>query len=82
MKPNQTVEELSQLAWDNGEAKKGMYAIVRENDCLTLLLRKEMLAKFRVTGYQQGVLEANEASTKAQDLAVRTFVGYFTGEFK
>lgn len=79
MKKNQTVELLAQQAWDEGVAKKGMYAVERANDTLVLSLRKKTLAQFRVTGYQQGVIEHSQASTEAQKIAVDTFLNYFQG---
>jgi hypothetical protein len=79
MKKNTTVEELSKLAWENGEAKKAGYAVTKENELVTLSLRNNILAKFRVTGFQAGVVEHKEHTTKAQEAAVQTFINYFTG---
>jgi hypothetical protein len=80
MKKNTTVEELCRLAWENGAAKKGMYSVNREEETVTLTLRNNALAAFRVTGYQTGVVEHSETKTAAQESAVNTFINYFTGE--
>ena len=79
MKKNATVESLAQQAWDNGNAKKGMYSVSREENVLTLSIRETKLASFRVTGFEQGIVEYSDAKTDAQKAAIDTFVSYFQG---
>ena len=79
MKKNATVETLAQQAWENGNAKKGMYSVAREDNLLTLSIRDTKLAAFRVTGFEQGIVEYQDAKTDAQKAAIETFVSYFQG---
>jgi hypothetical protein len=79
MKKNTTVEELARLAWESGSAKKAGYAVVRDHEVVELFLRNNLLVKFRVTGYQQGVVEFQETKTKAQEVAAASFINYWTG---
>ncbi|MDR2832947.1 MAG: hypothetical protein LBV67_04445 [Streptococcaceae bacterium] len=79
MKKNATVENLCKVAWQTGRDKKGMYEVVREDDLMTLTIRNTTLAQFRVTGFEQGIVEFSEGKTDAQNAAIETFVGYFQG---
>jgi hypothetical protein len=80
MKKNATVEELATKAVVDGVVKKGQYSVERDGAVVSLLLKDKVLAKFEMTGYETGNVLSQDASTKAQETAVETFIAHFTGK--
>ncbi len=74
------VQKLIAEADLKGTAKYRMYLLRKLDNAYDLLLNGKEIAKFIVTGYEQGFLEINQAKSPYQIKTVASLQAYLTGK--
>ncbi len=66
---------------EKGMARYRAYSMQKVANAYELLMNKKAMAKFVVTGYEQGYLESNAAKTDYQIKTVRALESFLTGKY-
>ncbi|CAM3128324.1 hypothetical protein GHI93_00900 [Lactococcus hircilactis] len=66
---------------ENGSAKYRAYLLKKTGQAFELWMNQKLMAKFIVTGYEQGFLESNTSKTDYQIKTVASFEAYLKGQY-
>ena len=75
------IKKLVAEADQKGSAKYRVYVLHKIENGYDLLMNKKEMAKFVVTGYEQGHLALNQAKTDYQVKTVSALQNFLTGQY-
>ncbi|TRW67109.1 hypothetical protein [Lactococcus lactis] len=75
------IRHLIEICNEEGIAKYRVYSLKKLGSTYELFMNKKLIAKFIVTGYEEGYLETNLSKTPYQVKTVSSLLEYLTGEY-